>query len=255
MALPQWHRHDAPMRPWSIPPRAARRLMRSTVPVLAFAFVVPASGCCSLARLFCGPDKSKWVSVDHSRPEATVQTLLEALRRDDPEQVYWTLSSALRARLGLTSLNIQVAWQTFREQYPWLHVAGYADVPAARRLGEDAARIEFEIEGYTVVVDLVRTTQWFVHYRRPAFVPDDPERVDATRFGSLGSPGQYVEPGVPLFTLTADETDPKSTLVLRPLVFAHEGLDELSPGEIEAAGFRREWKIDHIDRLQLPDAP
>ena len=209
----------------------------STIPLLS-ALLLPASGCCSFARFFCGPDRSEWVSVDHSTPERAVRTLLEALRRDAPEVVYDTFSSDHRRRLGLDRAKTLLVWETVREQYPWLHVAGYAEVPAAVRTGPDTARVELVVEGQPVVVDLVRTLQWFVHYRRPN--------------GTLGDPGEYVVRAGDLVTLTADPDEQRSTLVLRPLVFRHAGLDDVPVDELEAAGVRREWKVD---RLAVPETP
>ncbi len=223
----------------------------SSIPLL-LTLAWPASGCCSFARFFCGPDKSPWVSVDYATPEAAVRTLLEALRRDEPEIVYRSLSPACRQRLGLTQSTLLVGWPQFRAQNPGLHVAGYAEVPQAQRLGPDAARLELSIEGRTLVVDLVRTLQWTVQYRLPAIDSNDPQRFDPHRFGSLFSPGQYVVSPADLVAVEPDAMAQKSTLRLRPLVFLHDGLDEVPVDAIETAGLHREWKID---RLAAPDAP
>jgi hypothetical protein len=226
----------------------------SSIPLLAAA-LLPSTGCCSLARLFCGPDKTPWVSVDHSDPKLAVRTLLEALRRDDPQRVYDSLSSDHRRRLGLDSAKIHLAWARVREQYPYLHVAGYADVPDPVMLGPDAARVELSIAGEPVSVQLVRTTQWFVHYRLPAFDQAAPQRVDPRRLGELVRPGNYVQRPAELFRLTPHDSDQKSTLELRRIEFLHPGLDEVPEESIEAAGMRREWKVDAIARLELPAAP
>jgi hypothetical protein len=236
MALPRWHRHDDPMRPWAIPP---------SIPLLA-VLVLPCAGCCSLARLFCGPDRTEWVSIDHSTPEKAVRTLLEALRRDDPQRVYDSLSSAHRQRLGLDSLTTLLAWERVREEHPYLHVAGYAEVPPARLLGPDSARVELSVEGQPVVIDLVRTLQWTVRYRRPAVDPNDSARFLPDRWGSSAERGDYVARAENLLTVEPDPTEQKSTLRIRPLVFEHPGLDEVPANTILLAGAVQEWKVDQI---------
>lgn len=65
------------------------------LPLAAVALLLPLSGCCSLSRLFCGPDKSPWVPIDYSTPEATVRVLLEAIRRDEPSVVYESLAGGI----------------------------------------------------------------------------------------------------------------------------------------------------------------
>ena len=125
---------------------------------LLLLLLLPLHGCCSMARLFCGPDRTKWVPVDHASPEAAVRTLLEALRRDDPEMVYLSLSTAYQQRLHLDHATAQLAWARFTEANPGLHVAGYAKVPAAVRHGADRASMSLSIEGHELRVHLVRST-------------------------------------------------------------------------------------------------
>ena len=97
---------------------------RSIVPALVLCSLLPTGGCCSFARFFCGPDKTPWVSVEFDAPESAVRTFLEALRRDDPDVLYLSLSDGYRQRLGIDLMAVNVAWERFREQNPGLHVAG-----------------------------------------------------------------------------------------------------------------------------------
>ena len=120
--------------------------MRRIIFLAMATAALPMAGCCSLARLFCGPDESPWVSVDYQTPQLAVQTFLEALRRDDPEIVYLSMSEAFRNRLGVDSSTTQMAWPKIREMNPGLHVAGYAKVPEPTILGKDRARVPLEIE-------------------------------------------------------------------------------------------------------------
>jgi len=75
--------------------------MRSPAAAALCALSVTLTGCCSISRAFCGPDTSAWISVDLSTPELAARTLLEALRRDEPEVVYDALSDELREELGV----------------------------------------------------------------------------------------------------------------------------------------------------------
>ena len=79
---------------------------------LLAAPIATSSGCCTMARLFCGPDRTPWISIDFRSPEHTTRTLLEALRRDDAEVVYACLSDAYRRRLRVDQMSIQLAGVT-----------------------------------------------------------------------------------------------------------------------------------------------
>ena len=203
------------MRPW---------------PILLLAVgCAPLTGCCALARGLCGPDRSPWVQIDFATPEAAARTFLEALRRDDPEVVYQCLSHACRKRLGVDGMATQLAWQEIRRQHPYLHVAGYAAVPAAQRLDGDRARLRLDVEGTAVDVDLVRQTKWEVRYRRAD--------------GSLFEPGAAVDDLAAIAAVTPDAADERSTLQLQGLRFRHDGLDAVPLDAIEFAGVVRQWKI------------
>lgn len=203
------------MRPWPI--------------LLAAAFALPLGGCCALARGLCGPDTSPWVSVDFASPEAAARTFLEALRRDDPEVVYACLARDCRRELGIDGVAAQLAWPRIRAEHPYLHVAGYATVPAATRRGADAAILRLDVEGHAVELELVRQTKWEVRYRRAD--------------GSLYEPGAPVTDLQQWVALRADDAEERSTLAMQPLVFRHDGLEAVPLDAIEFAGVIREWRI------------
>src|SRR5688572_13889449 len=117
--------------PW--PPMPPSRL-------LLFALVLPLSGCCSLARFFCGPDTTPWVSVRFETPRLAVMTLLEALRRDDPEIVYVSFSQRYQRHHAIDVTTFKILWPRIREENQGLlFLAGYAQVPEPSRLGPDHA--------------------------------------------------------------------------------------------------------------------
>ncbi len=212
--------------------------MRPSVILLLFALSLSAGGCCSVARFFCGADRTPWVSVDYATPELAVKTLLEALRRDEPEIVYLSLSDDYRNRLGLDAAVVSLAWTKLREQNPGLHVAGYAEVPAATHHDADHATIELSIEGRALTVDVVRQLKREVRFRRPN--------------GTPAEPGQRLTTLVGIAEVAADDTDEVSTVRLVPWTFRHDGLDSVPLAAIEFVGIEQQWKID---RLRLAAAP
>lgn len=199
-------------------------------PLLLAALFLPLPGCCSLARLFCGPDRSTWVSERYDTPPATVATFLEAIRRDDPEVVVTCLSAGLRARHHLDALTAQLGWQQLRDQTPGLHLAGYATIPAPTSCTDDAATFVLDVEGRSLRLDLVRETFVEILWRRPN--------------GSLGgnqrplawSPLLRLEPVV--------GADPRaSRLVVAPLQFDHEGAATVPAAAFERIALGQAWKI------------
>jgi hypothetical protein len=205
--------------------------MRIRSGLLAALLSLPAGGCCSLSRLFCGPDRSPWISERFDAPEHAVATLLEAIRRDAAEVVYLCLADSYRRRLGLDAMVARLAWQKVRDQNPGLHLAGYATVPAPRHRTETAASFTLDVEGTAIEVDVVQQSYWDVRYRRPD--------------GSLGETGAAVASWVELGrveTVAAADTD-RSRLVLQPLVFEHEGLDAVPIERIESACLARRWRV------------
>jgi hypothetical protein len=212
------------MRPWSI--------------LFAAACALPLGGCCALARGLCGPDKTPWVSVDFSAPETAARTFLEALRRDDHEVVYACLAHDCRKELGIDGVAAALAWPQVRAQHPYLHVAGYADVPPAQRLAPDRARVRIDVAGSSFELELARQTKWEVRYRR-----DD---------GSLYEPGGAIADLAQTVALTPATDDEKSTLDVQPLVFRHDGLDAVPLDAVEFAGVVRQWKIRRWRELAQP---
>ncbi len=211
--------------------------------VLVLALCSTTSGCCSLARLFCGPDRTPWISVDFGAPEATVRTLLEALRRDDPETVYFCLSNDFRARLGVDAMTAQLAWPRIREQNPGLHLAGYADVPEPTRRGLDRAAFLLDVEGTAVEVALVRESYYLVRYARVLRGADG-----SVAFGPPGEVGASIPSfeGFAEVEVVDDRVDDRSRVTLAPLTFGHPGFDAIPLDQVERVGLERRWKIDAI---------
>lgn len=206
--------------------------MRGPSLLALLVLAVPQAGCCSLARLFCGPDRTPWVPVSFETPEHTVRTLLEALRRDDPEVLYQCLSQEYCRQKGLDSVAVTVAWQQIRQENPGLHVAGYATVPAATRLDDDHAVVRLDVEGQPLEVGLVRENRWRVRYRR-----ED---------GTAGDQGARVDAFTGLLELLPLDGADKSKLVARPVTVPHFGSEQLPLARLELFAFERLWKVSAL---------
>ncbi len=62
------------------------------IAILALVLALPASGCCSLAQLFCGPDDSEWPQIDFRTPRAGLATFMNAVLKDDCQVIYDSLA-------------------------------------------------------------------------------------------------------------------------------------------------------------------
>lgn len=211
--------------------------MRNGSPWFALAMVLPLSGCCSLARLFCGPDRSPWISVDYSTPELAVRTLLEAIRRDEPEIVYQSLSSDYRQRLQVDQITMLLAWPRLRDANPGLHVAGYATVPPARLLGPDRAEVLLAIEGTPFEVQLRRERRQEMRWTRRNGTPAEPSRSVTTFVGGV--------------SLEPDDEHDRTLVTLAPLALPGS-IADLPPDEIEFVGLEAKWKVDLLQATNQP---
>jgi hypothetical protein len=215
-----------------MPPMPPSRL------ALSVLLLVPLSGCCTLARFFCGPDTTPWVSVRFETPRLAVQTLLEALRRDASQIVYTSFSQRYLKELGVDLLTWDVMWPRIREENPGLHVAGYAEVPEPRRLDTDHYCVTIDVHGKQVDITLVRECWWELRYVRPDGTPGEPGR----RVSSFDGWARIE---------TVDDPDhDRSRLVLAPLVFDHEGLPKVTLDDLEHAALTRKWKVDKVRLLE-----
>lgn len=213
---------------------------------LAFmcAAALPLTGCCSVARAWCGPDRSPWISVEFRTPELAARTLLEALRRDEPQVVYDALADELRAQLGVDGLAIELAWPKIKQQVPYLHVAGYAEVsPAVLGPGGDTATIAVEFDGRRLQMALVRQAYWELRYRRPGadLRPEQREARVGRRLGALA--------GAVDIRRDPEAEDDVSKVALPPQAAAHFGVDEIPPENVESLGVFTAWKIRELTLL------
>lgn len=212
--------------------------------LLTVLALLPAnSGCCSLSRLFCGPDSSEWVSVGYDSPRATLATLLEAVRRENPTQVYFCLSRNYLQELGLDGLGMNLAYQQMLEQFRFLHLLGYAEIPAKPSATSDGAvTYDLVVQGQKLRIDLVRQSFWVIRYRDADGTLQESSRI--LDGDSLHDRVILTDKGYhPL-----DDVPMSEIVMSRPLVFEHSTSDHPLPlDRIDFLALGREWKVSHID--------
>ena len=213
--------------------------------VLLALLVAPAGGCCTAARLFCGPDRTPWVPIEHDTPNATLATFLEAVRRDAPDVIYGCLSAGFRRQHELDGMVVAAAWDKLREETRGLHLLGYAQTPG-KPASQDAANaaFELEVEGYSVRIDLVRETYWELRYRgADGRIRETSSLLDDSAVAST----------VRVAAAPPDPVDdlPQAEVALAPRVAMHPGSAALDAKSVERLAMGREWKIANL-RIREP---
>jgi len=223
---------------------AGSRRRRALVLALLAALCVPCQGCCTLARLFCGPDKSPWVPISYDTPEATRRTCLEAIRRDGPTEVYHCLAPSYIRAQGLDNLQMTAGWERLREQVPNLHMAGYAEVPAApTQRADGGVTYELDLYGKTLRVDLVRLAYRSVRYRDDDGQLQSAEsNLEDTLNGRIRTEPAGREPDGPDQSRIVVEP----WVVVHPYYIARSEQDALPLDRIDFVGIGRQWKIANL---------
>ncbi|GAB4143082.1 MAG: hypothetical protein Fur0037_10640 [Planctomycetota bacterium] len=202
--------------------------------------LLPAAGCCSLAQLFCGPDRSEWVQIDYATPSAALRTFFEALGRDNVDVMLRSLDPDFKRERGLDGLTARLAWDRVRNQYPYLHMARYAEVPArpSRGAGQNAS-FDLEVEGRRLRVDLRRRPYWLVLFLWPDGT------LHESSFPATGLP--------PYLALSEPDDEGNVRVLLKDAGFAaprfrlHHDLDEASLDQIVRVEIGQEWRIRAIE--------
>lgn len=209
---------------------------RPLTALAALAAALGSGGCCSLATLFCGPDRSRWVSRDYRTPEAAVASFLEAIRRDRPDVVYESLSEAAKTRYGLPGVfESTVAWERLKREISGLHLAGTATVSAPTTEPDGRTRFDLRVAGRTLVAWLVEQPFWEVWYAL--------EGADG-----LESAGRFVDQSTLADMLVVQSEEEMA-------VVAHvrdDLLPELSKRQIREVRVGRMWKVDELQGLSDP---
>jgi hypothetical protein len=192
-------------------------------------------GCCTLARLFCGPDTSPWVHRSLRTPGAALATFLEAVRREDRGVIYECLGDRLKASLGLTGrIEVDLAYDTLKERVTGLHLLGYARVEEVRGGGLPGT-VDYVIEahGHRLVATFGEYSYWTVWVDE---VAEDGERRPQAYGGSIADLRRSVRLDQERGTLLVQVRS--SSLPSAP----EEDLREVTVGT--------EWKLDGLRGLE-----
>ena len=210
--------------------------MANRLAVLALLPCLGLGSCCTMSRLFCGPDKSEWVSESYASPTATVKTLLEAIRRDDPDVIYRCLSEGFRAANRMDNLVAKLAWDQLKAATPGLHLAGYAEVPTPV-IGDNGATFVLDVEGRQMRIDVIRE----------AYLELDWVREDGS-LGEMSRPLSSFQQAISLAYLDDPELEfDMSRATFRPFTFEHEGEAGVPLRNVTRAGVVRRWKVAALD--------
>ncbi len=180
-----------------------------------------------MARFFCGPDDSEWVSQDFTSPEATLATFREAFRRDNPDGLYLSLSEDLKRSYGLDGMTAQVGYEELKNQVTGVHLLGTAEV-SEPELHDGFVRFFLSAPaGYTFRVDVKEYAFWEVRVS----VPKIPEETYSAYVQDLSAWFDVSE-------LQAGGSG--SLLVTSPLQLEAFGL---LAEDIDGVRFAKEWKV------------
>lgn len=210
-----------------------RRWLRASLLVACSPLL---SGCCALAGLLCGPDRSEWISVSFRSPAETIATLREALRRDHLDTLYSCLSEDYKRQHDLSQISLTILWERLRDEVPGIHLLGEAEVSEPERLDARHVRYVLTYGSTQIAVRLVRQHLVEVRYRvpEPPGTPDEP----AARYVASLAPH--------LRLLETDEFAAQVQLTIADLM--------LPPGitatDLTSVTAMHQWKVDDLRRVE-----
>jgi hypothetical protein len=202
--------------------------------LLVLPWILGLSSCCTIAEYFCGPDKSRWVSKSFATHEAALTTFMEAVRRDNTEEIYNCLSERFKDTYGIPGmLEAALAWEEIKKQVPGIHLLGTASVGEPRTSPADRVTYRLERAGHVVEVVWIRLPYWEVVYESGsgkrtelgAFVPNLARNLKVSQLEN----GQYL-----------CEVDVRADILE----------DGITSDRIQRAGVGREWKIFDLRSIQ-----
>lgn len=200
-------------------------------PIRALIFSIltlTASGCCTVAEWFCGPDKSEWVGIGFETPERTVATLREAIRRDDALVIYRCLGEDFKQALGVSGTAFAVGWEKIQEQVSGIHLMGNGTVSGPTPLESNRVRYTLERAGYRIEVDLVQQTSW---------------EVAVTEGSELTEYGEYVR-SMGDHASVAQTGDDRTRF--RVVIDSEDFFSRVDLATVQRVGMFRDWKVDGL---------
>lgn len=210
--------------------------LRAAAPIaLLVAALLPAHGCCSLCRAWCGPDETPWFDPGLESPDQAVRTLLEAVRRERLEVLFASMTPGLKRAMGLPTVVEQgVLRERLDEEAPYLFMVGYASPGnASFSEGGERASYDLDVEGRAARLGFVRVALRRIALDVP-LLQDDPVVIeDILPEGSFADSFR-VDPG------------PRGGLVINGLPVALPDGLQVGPDQILAVEYRYEWRLDQL---------
>jgi hypothetical protein len=203
------------------------RAPRQSVRFLALAALLAVlPGCCSLARLFCGPDRSAWISESFLTADEAMRTVLEAIRRDDTRVLFTALGDDCKKRLGIADeMAMDVAWKLLQDKVTGIHLLGYGEIKRREPVAPDRVRFAVEAEGHQVQFVLRAVPCWAVY-----LADGDGRKEHSEYLTSLSE------------ALSGPEGE-QGTLTVR---IAHRRFKAVLPEQIREVRVGYEWKVDEM---------
>ncbi len=200
---------------------------------LGLVVLLPTGGCCTIARLLCGPDKSRWVPREYRTPDEALATFLEAIRRDQPVFIHESLSEKAKQRYGLPGVfESTVAWERLKREVAGLHLAGDATLSAPIREADGRVRYDLAVSGRSLTVRLVEQAFWELSYT------NHPN-------GEIERAGRFVDEKTLTRMLVVQQTEePGLTATIR-----EPSLPELAPTQLREVRLGYAWKVDEVTGL------
>lgn len=178
-------------------------------------------GCCAL---FCGGEPKPLVPLSYRTADEALATLLAAIANNDARRIYESLSPALKAERRIDGLSFVLGWERLREQEPYLHLAGEAEVVDRRTPAADRREYLLSAYGQRFQVGFVRRAYWEVGFR----TSDGGDRV-----------GDYIDDaGFTKRILASRPEEGRLVLELRS-----DELEGLPAAAIDRVELAHEWKV------------
>ena len=209
---------------------------RTLATALGLVVLLPTGGCCTIASLLCGPDRSRWVSREYRTPDAALATFLEAIRRDQPVFIHESLSEKAKQRYGLPGvLESTVAWERLKREITGLHLAGNATLSAPIKELDGRIRYDLAVSGRNLTVRLVEQAFWEICFTN---------EID----GEIEREGRYVDAKTLMRMLVVQQAqEPGLAATIR-----HSSLPELAPIQVREMRLGYVWKVDEVTGLTDP---
>ncbi|MCB9917477.1 MAG: hypothetical protein H6832_03650 [Planctomycetes bacterium] len=142
---------------------------RTKLAVLALPLLLPLQSCCTIFGLFgCGTG-IPITDITWNSPDATIHTLLTAIRASDTKVIYEAMSEDFKRAYGIDGVGFAIAWERLSDRVPGLHLAGDAEIvergPVLDAQGNAVSgreRFRLSSHGYGFDVEVGRYAYWDV---------------------------------------------------------------------------------------------